>query len=348
MKPSRCASLTLTIAVLGMAGCVSLDEAPIPSGAVRPDQRTAVVVYIAPGPWVTQEQDTKAESAAKILPGVGQFMQSVQDDGDLKASNELRQYYTVWPGAAVFRETLAAELRKAEYPGIPVSWESAGAPAHVFERFNRAENVLDWRKRYFLASQLDLRNLRDYSQVLEFDGHLILEVNVQYGLMNNAEGNSYPSLQAFSRLYRANTMKLLWSRSDLVDDKTEPRNIYEFKASPALLSEKLDKLSLPLAASIAAALRAALPAAPLPDSPPAPGEHAPATPAEPSPTAPAVPVAPAPDGADSVPTFTREGRPFVPVFPQPTTSQIETPLSQPATRQTDVPAPAPAPSPAAP
>ncbi|MFA6317438.1 MAG: hypothetical protein WC943_08465, partial [Elusimicrobiota bacterium] len=277
MRRSTCLAL-LTLA-FAAGGCVSLDEPQIPAGAVRSDQRTAVIVYAPPGPWVTQDEDTKAESAAKILPGVGQFMQSVQDDSDLKTAKELRQYYETWPGLESFHGALTAELRRAEYPGTPVSWAETGAPAHVLERFNRSENVLDWRRRYFLASQLDLRSLRDYSQVLELDGHLVLEVNLQYGLMNNAEGNSYPFLSSFSRLYRANTMKLLWSRSDSTDDKTEPRNIYEFKSSPSLLSEKLAKLAPGLAASIAGALRTAMSTASADPASAAPGAPAPGAPA---------------------------------------------------------------------
>ncbi|MBI5625385.1 MAG: hypothetical protein HY924_16530 [Elusimicrobia bacterium] len=315
----------LPLLALGLAvqGCVSLDEVQIPSGAVRPDQRTAVIVYAAPGPWVTQEDDTKAESAAKILPGVGQFMQSVQDDSDLKTSNDLRQYYSSWPGAESFRGTLVNGMRDAGYPGTPVSWQEAGAPPHVLERFNRAENVLDWRRRYFTAGPLDLRHLRDYSQVLEFDGHLILEVNLQYGLLHNAEGNVYPSLRGVSRLYRANTMKLLWSREDSAEDKTEPKNIYEFKAAPAQLSEKLDKLALSLAGAIAAGLRSALAASSAP--PPPPGQ---------APAAAAAPVMPVP-WIPSPPPAAQES------LAPAATGQAEIPLAPPATGQAETPQPAP-------
>ncbi|MBI4679114.1 MAG: hypothetical protein HY748_16180 [Elusimicrobia bacterium] len=311
MKPlPRCLVLPSLVAALGAAGCVSLDEPQIPSGAVRPDQRTAVLVFPSPGPWVTQEAETKAESAAKILPGVGQLMQSVQDDGDLKTSNELRQYYNAWPRAESFRSILAEELAKAAYPGATVSWVETGAPPHVIERFNRAESVLDWRRRYLLAGPLDIKHLRDYSQVLEFDGHLVLEVNLQYGLMNNAEGNVHPALRSVSRLYRANTMKLLWSHEDGAEDKTGPRNIYEYKASPPSLSEKFDKLAMPLAAAIAGSLRSAL--------------------------------SPAPDaGAPSGPARIGDMPPvgFEPTLPPQTTSQAEPPLTPPATGQAQTPSP---------
>lgn len=336
-------------AVLAVGGCVPIEEARIPQGALRPDQRTAIVVFLSPGPWVTQEEETKAESAAKFLPGVGQLMQSVHDDQDFKVSNEFRQAYANWPNGATFSTVLAEELRKTGYPGTLVTWQEAGAAAPVIERFNRASDVLDWRRRYLVASPLDLKHLRDYSTILELDGHLILEVNLEYGLANNAEGNVHPVLGCVGRLYRANTMKLMWSRSETARDKSEPKNIYEYKVAPQILSEKFDQLMPALAQSIAADLRVSIPAAPEPAGGEGPASigssrtgRSRRTPARPSPEVHPYPQLPGPVYQPAPPETAAPPPappPAPPDLPPPTSGQA--PLPEPATGQ----APAPGASP---
>jgi len=135
-------------------------------------------------------------------------------------------------------------------------------------------------------------------------------VNLSYGLEPDEEDRTLPVLSAATRLYRADTSRLLMSREDMLSDKTSSSTLSEFRATPGELTDRLYAMATPLGAQVAASLVSTLrltpPAAPIYTPPAAPEatfiNGQPAT-GEPAPLAPPVsieistPAAPAPESA---------------------------------------------------
>lgn len=268
----------IIILIAAMCACVSVEDVPASRAMIRPQQKTVVIVYPAPGPWVTRESDTKAESAAKYLPGLGLMVQSAQDSRDLQASESLKPYLPPWNAEAAFYPLLLKELDKIGYPGV---WISSGPETETsqetLKKFNRAKDILDWRARYFLLDPSERRPHRDYSTLLSLDEALVLEVNLQYGLLLADESEDFmPALHSLARLYRAGTMRLLWSHEDSVKDLPAAKSLQDFMVQPRPLLDAYEKLMPALAGKIAAGLRAAIhgtgapPATSAPSAPPAP------------------------------------------------------------------------------
>lgn len=266
MRTRRRLAPLLVAPILG--ACVSLEEAPLPRGAVSPGQRTVLLVYSSPGPVIT-ELDSKAETAAMILPGLGLLVQSAHDDRDLAASRDLQQYLPAWDPAGKFHPLLARELATTGHPGRFIGAEEAGLSPAELSGWNKAEHYLDWRRRYFQENP-ELPAPRDYSKNLSLDDALIFEVDLAHGVERDGEGNAAPNLSAAVRLLRASTLRTLWRREMAVEDKAGARTLYDFKVEPDDLIAKWEKLMPALAGKIAAALRENLKA----EGPPAPAAAA--------------------------------------------------------------------------
>lgn len=276
---------------LAFPACVSLEEAPMAKGAVQPGQRTVVAAYVAPGPSIA-ESDTKVETAAKILPGLGLVVQSAQEDRELAASKDLQQYLPDWKPLEQFHPLLMHELSSVNYPGRFVTPAEAELSSDTLKAFNKADNLLDWRLRYVIESP-ERPVPRNYASILSLDDALILEANLLYGVASvpgDMEGNMSPTLTALVKFYRAGTMRLLWRHEETVEDKAGARSLYEFKVEPNDLVSKWQKLLPQLAQRAAASLGAQLTGIPLPPptgaQPPAPSfppsaPQAPATPKNP-------------------------------------------------------------------
>lgn len=253
----------LAVGAVLLGGCVPVGDVVIQKGMIRPEQRTVLLVFAGPGPWVTLEEDSKAESAAKFLPGVGQIVQSAQDAVDLKNSKQMREYMPPWKPVEKFQPALESALKAIRFPGV---WISTGAETEttpeVLEKFNRAQDILEWRSRYFVAEPGMVRPFRNYSTLLSLDDALVLEVNLQYGLLATEEMTHIPALHSVSRLYRAGTMKHLWSHEDAAVDKGGARAIQEFMASSSTLINNYEKIMPELASLIAASLQKSLYPAP--------------------------------------------------------------------------------------
>lgn len=266
-------------AALGLlTACVSVDEPAVKKGLLRHGQRAVYFLYEAPGPWISMESDTKAESAAKFIPGLGLALQGVQNERDLKVSQSLGQYLPAWSLASALRPYLQSELAKS---GVPVRWVEAGPAADVsaddLRRLNKAKNALDWRERY-LTMDPDEKAPRNYAGFLQLDDAVIVEFNVQHGLLTDAQNGMYPWATSLVRIYRGGTMRLLWSHEESADLKGSSRNLYDYQSEPRLFLIGIEKLMPVLSQKTGAALAAAFadptwaPAPPPPPAPPAPSQ----------------------------------------------------------------------------
>ncbi len=251
---------------LALAACVSLEEAPMPRGAVRPGQRTLLLVYASPGPWLG-EADSKVETAAKVVPGLGLAVQAAQDERDLARSKDLQQYLPPWRPEEALASLLRTELASSGHPGRLLSPAEAELSAEALGELNKAQDPLDWRRRYLEEGALS----RDYSRFLSLDDALVFEVNLAWGASSDGEGNLSPCLSAVARLYRAGTMRLLWRHEDSAEDPAMAKTLYDFKTRPQDLLGSWERLIPGLAQKIAASYRTKLqPAA----SPSLPGDSA--------------------------------------------------------------------------
>ncbi len=240
---------------MALAGCAMVDEPRLAPSSIVPGQRTVVLVYPSPGPWVIREADTKPESAAKILPGLGFLVEAAQDERDLGVSNDLKQYLPRWTPAELFAPLLVDGLAKAGYPGKLLYHYQAELATETVRGFNRAKDVLDWQKTYYYEEP-DRPLARDYSRLMALDDALVLEVNLRYGCLGNDDGNMVPRLTAYSRLLRASTMKPLWRREAVVEDLPGAKSLYEFQTLPLQLIDRWKLLLPPLAAKVVEDMRA--------------------------------------------------------------------------------------------
>ena len=245
----------------------------MPKGVVQKDQRTLLLVYAAPGPAVTEE-DSNVDTAAKILPGLGQLVQGSQDEKDLASAKNLQQFLPAFKPEEQFYPALHKELSGIGYAGRLVSPAEAELPAQTIQEYNRASDELDWRLRYYFPNA-DLPIPRDYSKILALDDALILEVNLMYGVARvpqSTEGLVTPSLGALLKFYRANTMRLYWRHEETLSDTGGAKSLYEFESQPQSLLDSWNKLMPQLAGKLASAFKTALapaPVAPLPGQAPA-------------------------------------------------------------------------------
>lgn len=259
----RALPLLAAAAVLG--GCVSLEEAPMQRNAIGKDQRLLLLVFPAPGPLLS-EDDSKAETAAKIVPGLGLVVKDMQDGRDLKASQDLQRYLPRWDAAGEFRSSFAKQLDALGQPAKIVGPQDAGIPADQVLRLNRAADVNDWQIRYYLP-QPDHVVGRNYSTFLNLDDAVVLEVNLAYALDSDGEGNYTPAARAVTKLMRASTMHQLWRHEDRVDEKGATKTLYEFKVAPDQLIGAWKRLMPMLGAKVAESLRQNFTAAGVPLSP---------------------------------------------------------------------------------
>lgn len=247
----------LALAILAAAfsaGCVSLEEEVLPKASVARDQRTLLLVFASPAP-VMAEDDSKAETAAKIVPGLGIVVKAAQDDAAAKKSKELQQYLPAWDPAAELLPIVAKELKNSGHPGRFI--ELSEAPDLAPDRLkvmNRADDVNDWQLRYYILNP-NYPAPRNYSALLSLDDALIFEVNLRWGLALGDEDKATPTLGAVTRLVRASTSHVIWRHEDTAVDAAGARTSYEFKTQPDDLLAKYRRLFGPLAQALVATYR---------------------------------------------------------------------------------------------
>ncbi|MDE2039631.1 MAG: hypothetical protein KGO96_05890 [Elusimicrobia bacterium] len=249
----------LWAAALCLGACVSVGETPMAGHAIQRGQRVLLLVYAAPGPLV-REQDNKAESAAKIVPGLGLLVEQSQEERDLKASQALGRYLPSWDPAAELDAVLRPRLAALGLPGpLLASADTKVAPSR-WARLNAASDVMDWRRRYVAQSPGTPSVGRDYSKLLTLDGDLVLEVDLSYGLDDLAgDGLAYaPGLDAVVKLVRADTAHRLWFHEESLSDKAGARSLYDFERQPADLLASWKRLLPELSAQLADSLRQSL------------------------------------------------------------------------------------------
>ena len=234
--------------------CVSLEETKLAKGAITPGQRTIVVVYEGPGP-VIEEDDSKVEGAAKIIPGIGLVVQDAQEERMLLQSKDLQKYLGPFDATGHFAPALRGALDLTGHPGKWTRPEETDVPAESWKRLNGAKDVLEWRRRYFLDDPGGPLP-RNYSQFLSLDDALVLEINLAYGCDTDGEGNAKPSAMASARLWRAGNMRLLWKRDEKVTEPPpEERSLYDYKVAPQELHDAYKRLLPQLAQQLATTYR---------------------------------------------------------------------------------------------
>ncbi|MFA6004128.1 MAG: hypothetical protein WC881_08670 [Elusimicrobiota bacterium] len=247
--------------LLGLAlicgGCVSVSEPILAPQSAAPGQRTVLIIYPATGPWVISESESKAEAAARSLPIFSAMVQSLQEDRDQKASDDLRQYMPVWAPSEKLYPLLMKELANTGFVGKFLYPYQADIATAAVRNLNRATDSLDWQKRYLYGDPAQPLP-RDYSRFLNLDDALVLEANLLYYLAADDDGNMIPTLSLVSRLIRCQTMHLLWKHEDKVEDPGAAKSIYEFKTLPLQLVDRWQGLMPALAAKASASLRTAL------------------------------------------------------------------------------------------
>lgn len=282
----KCAPSVLFAVLAFTPACVTVEEAPLPKTVlIAPGQKTLIVIYTAPGPWVTAGPDTNMESAAKYLPGLGIVVEGAQDDRNLKLSAPVGEYLAAWKPEMVWTPVLVDALRTREFPGtwIPPALAAAELDAETQRKFNQAKDVLEWRRRYFLSEPSELRQHRNYSTFLSLADAFVLEVNLQHGLTGTTEGNFNPALAAKARLYRAGTMRLLWvgeADAERPAPAGKEKSLWDYMNAPkeltrtyeSLMPELAEKISTSFHAAMSASRNLTSPSPPPPQPPPVPSQ----------------------------------------------------------------------------
>lgn len=245
----------LLAAALLLAGCVSLEEQMIPKNAIAPDQRTLLLVYAAPGP-IFIEDDSKVETAAKIVPGLGLVVKSAQDDSETKKSKALAQYLPQWDPAGEFAPMLAKELKNSSgHPGAFIDTSTVdGLSDAQLKVYNRSADVLDWQLKYYIDNP-ERPVPRNYSTLLTLDDALIIDANLAWQLAVGDEDKATPALALVTRLVRAGSSHTIWRHEDVVSDAAGARTTYEFMQDPNDLIAKYRKLMPTLAQTAVATYR---------------------------------------------------------------------------------------------
>ena len=236
--------------VAASAGCVSVEGLPNPYGSLKRDQRLVVSVYPSPGPWIVADADSKAEAAAKITP-LGFLVQGTQDMHTLSVSKNLQQYLPRPRLGLAVQESLLKALRTARSTDTVKTGSEAGIPVQQQAEWNKSKDQLDWRQRYF-APDPDQPPPRDYARMLTLDDALILDVNVSFGTDANDEGHLLPQMTASSRVYRGDTMHLLWEHEDIVTETTSSTTLSDYLVQPWMLTDSLTRLAPSLGTTVAA------------------------------------------------------------------------------------------------
>ncbi len=243
-------SLSFAVLVSLLAACVTVEPPPDPRGSVKPGQRMIVMVYQSPGPWLVADPDNKAETALKLLP-LGTFLQGMQEERINELSKEVQPYLPRPRYDAAVEAALIKALKAAHGGQVQTAYEAA-IPGAKRKDWNAASDQLDWRRKYYFTDSKP--SPRDYSKLLSLDDAVILEVNLSFGLEPDDQERTLPALTAASRLYRADTVKMLWSREVRLSDTTSSSTLTEFRAAPSELTDRLYALTEPFAKQIAAAI----------------------------------------------------------------------------------------------
>ncbi len=252
--------------------CVTVGEPVLVPQSIAKGQRTILLVYPAPAPWVITDSESKAEAAAKMLPVLGYAVSSFQNDRYKAAADTLNKYIPRWPSRDLLEAALLKELPKTDFPGRFIPVTEADPDTTTLHGWNRSTDVLDWQNRYLHADP-NTPHPRDYSSVLPWDDALALEVNLLPLLAADDDGNMIPTLTATSRLFRCQTMHPLWKHEDSVEDKSNARSLYEFETLPQQLLDRWKGLVPALALKISSSLYGGLhpgltaPSAPAPSRP---------------------------------------------------------------------------------
>lgn len=267
--------LPLAAASLLLGACVSLEEAPMAGQAISKDQRVLLVAYHPPSPFIV-EDDSKAETAAKIVPGLGLVVKDAQDERDRKASLDIQQYLPRWNPSELFLSTFTLQLARLGLPGKVVTWADTTVPPAARARLEKANDVNDWRDKFYeqVPGQIPARN---YAPFLELDDAVVLEINLAPTLETDGEGNFTPALRSMTKLVRANTMRQLWRHENKLNEPGAARTLYDFKVKPDDLIYAWKRLMPMLGLKIVDDLREALQAANVPLRPPEPSYAAPGT-----------------------------------------------------------------------
>lgn len=247
----RCAPLVLAAA---LGGCVSLEEARVQPAAIASGQRTIVLVFPAPGPLVV-ELDSKAESAAKAVPGLALVVQEAQDERDLANSQDLQQYLPKWDAAAAVLGPALEKLPQTPHKGRWLDGAQAEFSTGTIKALNVSKNLIDWKRKYYDAAP---KHGRDYGKMLELYDALIFELNVAPGVTTDGEGGATPTLWASAKLFKAQTMRQLWRKEESVEDPAAKAGLYDFKIEPKKLVAAWTALAPQLAEKVAAAYAQAL------------------------------------------------------------------------------------------
>lgn len=244
----------------------------MPPGGVLKGQRTVVAVFAPPTVVMTKEEN-KAEEAGKLMPIMAYAVQSLQNDRDTAASKDMAQYLPDWDPAGEFYPILMKALPATGHPGKFILPADGGMSDDDLKKYNTASNVMDWRLRYYYDDP-DHPVPRNYSTHLDLDDALLLEVNFTYGLVQDDQQNGTPEVASMTKLFRVNSMHLLWKHENVMDDKAGQKLIYEYKQNGADLLGKWRKMLPGLAQGIADDYKKELVAAglylPGPGAPPLP------------------------------------------------------------------------------
>jgi hypothetical protein len=257
--------LLAACAAAAVAGCVSVQGLPDPKGALKPSQRLVVAVYPSPGPWILGSADTKAEAAAKLSP-LGFFVQTVENEHTNSVSKNLQQYLPRPRLGLAVQESLLKTLRAVRPSGsVQTAFEAGIVPAQLAE-WNKSKDQLDWRQRYY-APDPEQPAPRDYAKILTLDDALILDVNVSFGTDATDDNKLLPVMAAASRVYRGDTMHLLWEHEDIVSDQTSSATMTDIQVQPSLLTDSLSKIAPALGAAVAGSFLKAFALAPSTSTP---------------------------------------------------------------------------------
>ena len=238
------------------------------AGAIQKGQRVLLLAFAPPSPVMT-EIDSKAETAAKIMPGLGLVVKDAQDQRDLKASLDIQQYLPPWKPASLFLSSFTIQVSLLGQPGKLIHASDTNLPAATWSKLNRAADVNDWMSRYYVQLPEHMVG-RNYSAFLELDDAVVLEINLAYGLETEGDGVYAPTLSAVTKLLRANTMRQLWRHENQISEKGAARILYDFKVKPGDLIYAWNRLMPMLGALIVDDLRKGLQTAGVPISPAGP------------------------------------------------------------------------------
>ena len=109
----------------------------------------------------------------------------------------------------------------------------------------------------YLTDDPEEKAPRNYAGFLQLDDAVIVEFNAQHGLLTDAQNEMYPWATVFIRIYRAGTMRLLWSHEESADRKGSSRNLYDYQSEPRVFLMGIEKLMPVLAKKTGAGLAAA-------------------------------------------------------------------------------------------